>query len=141
MTASVATMRAEDHRLSPVPPVPRTIEDTGIPLDQIEQLLIKTMYGAEATGTAIADRTKLPYALIGPLIGRLRAQLLVEVRGATGSGTAGFRYSLTAVGRARARQFLAISQYIGPLPVPLSAYVVEMRALAAARGYVDHDRL
>ncbi|HEY7291355.1 MAG TPA: hypothetical protein VH583_16075 [Vicinamibacterales bacterium] len=142
MTPSVLTMpsRAEE-RLSPVPPVPRTIEETGLPLDQIEQLLLKTMYGAEATGMAVADRTKLPYALIEPLIERLRAALLVEVRGASGSGTAGYRYSLTDLGRERARQFLAISQYVGAAPVPLTAYIAEMKALMAARGYVDRERL
>jgi hypothetical protein len=142
MSASIATMPLRDEsRMTPVPPVPRTIEDTGLAPDQIEQLLIKTMYGAEATGMAIADRTRLPYALIEPLIERLRAALLIEVRGASGSGTAGYRYSLTDLGRDRARQFLAISQYAGPAPVPLSAYIAEMRALQAARGYVDRERL
>ncbi len=142
MSASIATMPLrDDNRMTPVPPVPRTIEETGLALDQIEQLLIKTMYGAEATGMAIADRTRLPYALIEPLIERLRAALLVEVRGASGSGTAGYRYSLTDLGRDRARQFLAISQYAGPAPVPLTAYITEMRALQAARGYVDRERL
>jgi DNA-binding PadR family transcriptional regulator len=137
MTPAVATMPTR----SPVPPVPRTIEQTGLQLDQIEQLVLKTMYGADTTGTAIAERTRLPYALIEPIIERLRAQLLVEVRGASGSGTAGYRYSLTDLGRDRARQFLAISHYAGPAPVPLSAYIDEMRALAESRGYVDHDRL
>jgi hypothetical protein len=142
MTASVAAMpRTEGARLSAVPPVPRTIEDTGIPIDQIEQLLLKTMYGAEVTGMALADRMRLPYALMEPLIERQRANLLVEVRGATGSGTAGYRYALTDLGRERAMQFLAISQYVGPLPVPLTAYIEEMKALMAARGYVDRDRM
>jgi DNA-binding PadR family transcriptional regulator len=126
---------------SPVPPVPRTIEQTGLALDVIEQLVLKTMYGADITGTALGERTRLPYALIEPIIERLRAQLLVEVRGAQGSGTAGYRYSLTDLGRDRARQFLAINQYSGPAPVPLSAYIDEMRALAEARGYVDRERL
>ena len=126
---------------SPVPPVPRTIEQTGLALDVIEQLVLKTMYGADITGTALGERTRLPYALIEPIIERLRAQLLVEVRGAQGSGTAGYRYSLTDLGRDRARQFLEISHYTGPAPVPLSAYIEEMRALQEARGYVDHERL
>lgn len=141
MTPSVLTMPAPAERMSPAPPVPRTVEETGLALDQIEQLLLKTMYGAEATGTLIAERTRLPYSLIEPIIERLRAALLVEVRGATGSGTAGYRYSLTDLGRDRARQFLAISHYSGAAPVPLAAYVAEMKALQAARGYVDHPRL
>ena len=141
MTPSVSTASRTDERLSPVPPVPRTIEDTGLALDQLEQLLVKTMYGAEATGMAISERLRLPYALIEPLIERVRAQLLVEVRGASGSGTAGYRYALTDLGRDRARQFLAISNYAGAAPVPLSAYTAEMGALRVARGYVDRDRI
>src|SRR5262245_49591599 len=132
MTASIATLQSRDEgRLTPVPPVPRTIEETGLALDQIEQLILKTMYGAEATGMAVSERTRLPYALIEPLIERLRAHLLVEVKGASGTGTAGYRYSLTDLGRDRARQFLAISHYVGAAPVPLSHYVAEMKALLA----------
>jgi hypothetical protein len=137
--ASTLTEQATD--IGTAPAVPRTIEETGLPADQIEQLILKTMYGAEATGLAIAERVRLPYSLIEPLIERARAALLVEVRGASGSGTAGYRYSLTDLGRERALQFLATSHYVGPAPVPLSLYVSEMRALAAVRGYVDRERL
>ncbi len=95
--ATIATMpaRSDEARLSAVPPVPRTIEATGMPVDQVEQLLLKTMYGAEVTGMTLAERMRIPYSLMEPLIERARAQLLVEVRGASGSGTAGYRYALT----------------------------------------------
>jgi hypothetical protein len=143
--ATLATMPAFSETAStltvPVPPVPKTIEDTGLSVDQLEQLILKTMYGGEATGHSIADHMRLPYAIIEPLIERARAQLLVEVRGASGSGTAGYRYLLTDLGRDRARQYLAISQYAGAAPIPLTAYVAEMKALREARGYVDRDRL
>jgi hypothetical protein len=143
MTPSVATMpaRSDEQRMSAVPPVPRTIEDTGLPLDVIEQLLIKSLYGAEATGMMLSERMCLPYALMEPLIERQRSRMLVEVRGASGAGTAGYRYSLTDLGRERAQQFLAISQYVGPTPVPLTAYIDEMKALQASRGYMDRERL
>ncbi len=67
--------------------------------------------------------------------------MLVEVRGSTGSGSAGYRYALTDAGRDRARQYFDASQYVGPAPVPLASYVAQMRALAAARGYLDRERL
>ena len=104
MMPNVVTMpaRLDETRTAPVPPVTRSIEDTGLGPDQLEQLLIKTMYGAEITGTTLADRLRLPYALIEPLVERTRAHMLVEVRGAQGSGTAGYRYSLTDLGRDRA---------------------------------------
>jgi hypothetical protein len=123
------------------PRVPTSLEETGIGADQIEQLVVKTLYGGEASGLALADRIRLPYPILEPLVERVRAERLVEVRGSTGSGSAGYRYALTDAGRARARQYLDVSQYVGPAPVPLSAYVAQMRALAAARVYMDRDRL
>ncbi len=126
---------------APAPPVPTSIAQTGLTADQIEQLMIKTMYGGEATGLTIAERLRLPYTMIEPLIERVRAEQLVEVRGATGSGSAGYRYALTDAGRGRARQYLDASQYIGPAPVSLASYVAQMRALAAARVYIDRERL
>ena len=134
VSSSVSAMAA-------APPVPASIEQVGLSLDQIEQLLIKTLYGSEATGLLVADRMRLPYPIIEPLIERARAEHLMEVRGSSGSGSAGYRYMLTDLGRDRARQYLEVNHYIGPAPVPLIAYVAEMRALAAARGYIDRERL
>ncbi len=124
-----------------IPALPRTLEDTGLQADLVEQILIKTLYGGELTGHALVERMKLPYGILEPLIERVRAERQIEVRGATGSGTAGYRYALTDAGRDRALQFLALNHYIGPAPVPLAAYVEEMRALAGSRGYIDPDRL
>ena len=126
---------------APAPAAPTTILQTGLSADAIEQLLIKTLYSGEATGLILADRMRLPYVLIEPLVEHARAERLVEVRGSTGSGSAGYRYTLTDAGRDRSRQYLDANQYIGPAPVPLSAYVAEMRALMSARGYIDRERL
>jgi hypothetical protein len=141
MSATVSVLRA-DHAADPFAPrAPRTIADVGLPADQIEQLLIKTLYGFEATGLVIADRMRLPFGILEPLIERSRAQLLIEVRGTTGTGAASFRYNLTDTGRDRARQYLDINQYVGPTPVPLAVYVEEMHALAQRRGHIDRERL
>jgi hypothetical protein len=125
------------------PQVPKTLEDTGLRADFVEQLLVKTLYTGEATGLAVADRMRLPFGMLEPLIEHARAERLVEVRGTTGSGSgsAGYRYALTDAGRERARQYVDANQYIGPAPVPLSAYVAEMRNLMAARGYIERERL
>jgi len=125
----------------PTPPQPRSLEDTGLAVDQVEQLLVKTLFNGEASGHVLADRMRLPYNMLEPLIERLRAERQIEVRGTQGSGTAGFRYALTDLGRDRARQYLEINHYIGAAPVPLAAYVSYMRALQRARGYIDRERL
>ncbi len=126
---------------SPAPPVPTSLRDTGLAIDQIERLLIKTLYTGEAIGLVVADRMRLPYTILEPLIERARSEQLIEVRGATGSGSAGYRYTLTDLGRDRARQYLDASHYVGPAPVPLASYVAQMHALSAARGYLDRERL
>src|SRR5437867_5042424 len=126
--SATATLLEMDRSVA-APPLPRTIADTGLPADQIEQLLIKTLYGGELTGHIIADRLRLPYGLLEALIERLRAEQQLEVKGATGLGSASFRYALTDLGRDRARQYFDVNQYVGPAPVTLEAYVAEMRTL------------
>ena len=140
MTSTLAAL-PDIEQLAPVPPVPRTLQETGLSFDTVEQLLIKTLYGAESTGLSLADRMCLPFTLLEPIIERVRAELLVEVRGSAGSGAAGYRYALTDAGRVRAVQYLNVNQYIGAAPVPLSVYVAEVAALAAARSYMDRERL
>ena len=123
------------------PPPPHTVAETGLSVDQIEQLIIKTLHTGELTGVTLAERICLPYSLLESLIERLRAERLIEVRGATGSGTAGYRYALTDLGRERATQYLDINRYVGPAPVSLASYVAMMATLRQARGYIDRERL
>ena len=136
-----AVEAADCAATAPAPPVPTSLQDTGLSVDQVERLLIKTLYTGEATGLVVADRIRLPYGMLEPLIERMRSEQLVEVRGTTGSGSAGYRYTLTDGGRDRARQYFDASQYVGPAPVPLASYVAQMHALSAARGYLDRERL
>jgi len=123
------------------PPLPHTVAETGLSVDQIEQLITKTLHTGELTGVTLAERICLPYSLLEPLIERLRAERLIEVRGATGSGTAGYRYALTDLGRDRATQYLEINRYVGPAPVSLASYVAMKGTLRQARGYIDRERL
>jgi hypothetical protein len=136
-----AVLTEEAIGLAKPPRSPLTLEDTGIPADQLSQLLIKSLYGGEATGLLLSERLRLAYAILEPLIEQARVERLVEVRGASGTGTAGYRYMLTDAGRDRARQFFEINTYVGPAPVPLASYTAFMRELRAARGYVDRARI
>lgn len=125
----------------PVPRAPASVTETGLTSDQLGQLFLKVLYTGEATGTAVAERMRVPYALLEPIVESMRVERLIEVRGTLGSGSAGYRYALTDQGRDRARQYLDANQYVGPAPVPLDSYIRHMRAMAAARGYIDRDRL
>jgi hypothetical protein len=141
MVAKTATQMADGLERAPVPKAPATIEETGLNADQITQLFVKSLYTGEATGTVLAERLKLPYNVLEALVEHIRAEKLIEVKGATGSGSASYRYALTDLGRDRARQFLDANSYSGAAPVPLSVYVETMQAVQAARGYITRDRL
>ncbi len=136
-----ATIEAPAPAGAAAPPIARTLADTGLAIDHLEQLLLKTLYTGELTGTAIADNMRLPYSILESLIERARTEHLLEVRGATGTGSAGYRYTLTDLGRDRTREYLAVNGYIGPAPVPLHQYYETMMRLKAARGFVERDRL
>jgi hypothetical protein len=139
MTTDTAPAHTATHQ--PPPPVPVTLADTGLPVDQVEHLLVKTLFAGELVGLDVADRTRLPFGLLEPLVERLRSEQVIEVRGASTSSAATYRYALTDKGRARGLQYLEINQYTGPAPVPLAAYVAQMKVLQTARGYLDRERL
>jgi hypothetical protein len=113
------------------PPKPASLEDAGIAPDLVMELIVKWLNTGEATGMDLADRIKLPYASFEPLIEHLRVEQLVQVKSASGTGTAGYRYSLTDGGRDRARRMLEACSYVGAAPVPLNQYTSYMAALRA----------
>jgi hypothetical protein len=123
------------------PPVPQALEDLGVPADRVGELMLKTLVGGEASGSELAERLAVPFSLLEPIVEHARAMKLVEVKGASGVGAAGYRYALTDLGRDRARQHLEVCRYVGPLPVPLDRYVAYIRAATAARGNLDRTRI
>ena len=137
----MTTAATLDATRTPAPPVPARLEDTGLGADQIEQLLVKMLYGGEATGLVLAERVRLPFAIL-ELHHRADA-LRATRRGAWHhrhiGGQLPLRDDRTSV--AARVQYLEINQYIGPAPVPLASYVKQMRALAASRGFIDRERL
>ena len=127
---------------APMPPAPpATIAETGLHPDTLSQLMLKTLIAGESSGTQLAESLRLPFSVLDAMVQHARVEKLIEVRGAGGVGTAGYRYALTDLGRDRAMQFLDISRYVGPAPVPLAQYNAYVRASMAARPWVDRDRL
>jgi hypothetical protein len=139
MSATVATF---DRLNAPAPPPPpQTIAETGLHQDTLAQLMLKTLVAGESSGTQLAEAMRLPYSVLDAMIQHARVEKLIEVRGTSGTGNAGYRYALTDLGRDRAMQFLDINRYVGPAPVPLSQYNAYVRACMAARPWIDKDCL
>ena len=140
LTATLASVPA--HAAPPMPPAPpTTVADTGLHPDTLAQLMLKTLIAGETSGTQLAENLRLPYSVLDALLQHARVEKLVEVRGASGAGNAGYRYVLTDLGRTRAMQFLDINRYVGPAPVSLAEYNDYVRASMAARPWIDRDRL
>src|SRR4051812_30171596 len=138
---ATAVDAAASNRMAAPPPPPSTLKETGLHPDTLSQLLLKTLVAGEQSGTGLAESLRLPYSILDAMIQHARVEKLLEVRGASGAGSAGYRYALTDLGRDRASQFFEISRYVGPAPVPLAQYNAYVRACMAARPYVDRERL
>jgi predicted ATPase with chaperone activity len=112
-----------------VPTAPRTLEETGLSADLVLQLVTKTLhFSGELSGTDVASRLGVNFAIIESSLDHLRQQRHVEIIGGGAVGAPSFRYRLTDAGRTRAGLFLSDNQYVGHLPVPLDQYVSYMRA-------------
>jgi hypothetical protein len=141
LTATIDKVAASSPA-TPMPPgPPATIAETGLHPDVLAQLMLKTLIAGESSGTQLAESMRLPYSVLDAMIQHARVEKLVEVRGTSGAGSAGYRYALTDLGRDRAMQFLDINRYVGPAPVSLAQYNAYTRACMAARPWVDRDRL
>ena len=123
------------------PQQPPTLEASGLSADSVSTLLVKTLHSGEASGMELSDKVRLPYAVLEPLLAHLRVEMLVEVKSAGGLGTAGYRYSLTDAGRARAIRYFDACGYVGPAPVPVAQYESYMAALRALTREVYRERV
>src|SRR4029453_2074860 len=139
MMPALAESRLSSTVAPPAPPT--TIEETGLHPDALAQLLLKTLVAGEASGTGLAEKLRVPFSVLDALIQHARIEKLVEVRGTSGAGSAGYRYILTDLGRDRAGQFLDICRYVGPAPVPRAQYNACVRASMEARPYLDRPNL
>jgi len=118
-----------------VPPIPRSIKDTGLSLGFLSNLAMKVLYQeGDLLGYELAERMRLPHAgVVEDLLVSLKQEQLCEVKGTAsvgrgvGLGRAAYRYQITDKGRAVAREAMARSQYVGPAPVPLPQYNTAMR--------------
>ncbi len=121
----------------------RSIEDTGLNLLTIADLVIKVLYfGGFMSGHRIADFVKLPYTgVLDGVMEFLKREKFVEVKGSGGVGEAAYQYVISAKGAEKAREAMERSQYAGPCPVTLSQYIAAMRAQNQGKRTVTQDMM
>lgn len=124
------------------PPVPQTIEQTGLTATLIEQLIVKTLYfGGEMLGRDLADSLGLKFSLIDPIMEFLKRSRMVEVKRSSGFGNVSAIFALSEAGRARAHEYLAVNQYSGRAPVPITQYIEAVRGQRAKEGWLTKEAL
>jgi predicted ATPase with chaperone activity len=110
-------------------PTPSTLEEAGLSLDLVTQLVLKTLYFAgELSGADVARRLGVHFGVVEPALEFLKVQHHCEVVGAALVGGPSYRYRVTTEGRTVARLFLEQSQYVGIAPVPFAQYRTYMAA-------------
>ena len=107
------------------PPVPESIEETGIPQSIIEHLILKYLYfRGDMLGREIATSTMgLKFSVIEEMLETLKRQYYVGVKKSLGMGNSSGVFALTETGRSLTREYLENNLYAGPAPVPLYQYV------------------
>jgi predicted ATPase with chaperone activity len=125
------------------PPAPVSLQESGLTLDLVVQLVLKTLHFAgELTGTEIADRVGLLFPVIDPALDLLKRERQCEIAGGSMVGRSSYRYRITDAGRTRAQLFLEHNQYVGVAPVTIAQYHAYMTrnttraATKATRGRI-----
>ncbi len=128
-----------DEVLHSTPVAPRSLEETGIALADLLNLVTKAMYANSLeTPSMIIEHLKLPPLAVQQLLEQAKDRKLVDVLGSSGlRAVSELRYALTEKGKQWALDAMFLSQYIGPAPVPLSAFCERVARQAIANERVD----
>ena len=130
-----------DRRTTLVPQQPRTIEETGLGFQFMVELLVKALFlRGQMRLVELVEHSRLSVAVLEPLLAFIRSERMCEVLRSSGAETA-ISYNLTDLGRQRAEDFLQKSQYVGPAPVSLHAYVEQVHRQSVANMGVTRERL
>ena len=123
-----------------IPPTPEKLADTGLSADAVRDLLLKVLYvQGSRTGQHLADFLRLPFPLVDEELLTLQHRRFIEVRGTTAPHRGSYVFDLGNEGRIRAKAALEASQYVGPVPVPLSQYSKWIHAQSVRNTHVTQD--
>src|SRR3990167_4405519 len=146
----MAPQKASPEQASPAQPVPQethlpfqphTVEETGLNFLFLVELLAKILFLRGQLHLAdLAEHAKLSVSVLEPLLAFMRTERLCEGR-RTGEVETATAYNLTELGRLRAQDSLQKSQYAGPAPVSLQAYVEQVRKQSIIDMQVTRENL
>ncbi len=111
---------------------PASLEDTGLELPFLSDLVLKAIYYNNAiTAQRTTEILCLPYFnVIERALTMLKREELVEVSGSNGFGELGYQYAIAPKGMVRVHEVMDRTTYLGPAPVTLEDYIAVVKAQA-----------
>jgi hypothetical protein len=123
-TPKQAELELEGSGLPEAPSAPETLQEAGLTLGFLNDLILRTLYTRGGMlGLDLARLLCLPFKVIEEGLRFLKEEKCLEIAGGELIGRVSYRFNLTEVGRKRAQDALELCGYVGPAPVPLDDYV------------------
>ncbi|APG92211.1 hypothetical protein [Sinorhizobium americanum] len=126
-----------------MPLAPMSVEETGLEFSFLLRLAAKCATEQDTvTPSHLAERMKLPKAVINPLIKELVKLAYMEARGLAGEDVrSDIRYALSTKGMEYAHAAIRQSSYVGPAPVSLDAFCRQLGLQSIQHERVTQDGL
>jgi energy-coupling factor transporter ATP-binding protein EcfA2 len=129
-----------ERRHDQLPPSPTNIEESGLSSQFLIELLSKVLLlRGQMNLLDLVRYLKLPRSVLEPLLEFMRKEKICEF--ARDGSQASVVYRLTELGRLRSQDYLNKSQYVGPAPVSLPAYIKQVKEQSVANMLVTRDQL
>ncbi len=126
--ASCDRFRPRSKPVRMAPACPTTLDEAGINLMTLADLLLKQLYlQGNTLGVQLARHVRLPFQLVEEALRFLKSEKCLEVLSGDLIGPASYRFNLTEIGRKRAHECFQQCRYVGPAPVSLEAYISQCR--------------
>jgi hypothetical protein len=124
------------------PRAPQTLEEAGLPVSLVEQLLVKILCTrAEMAASDLANFIGLNFPVIEDIVQSLKHQHYIEVKRSSGFGPVSEVLSMTQAGARVARDYFELNRYVGPAPVPIAQYTEGVRAQRRPPNWLTPERL
>jgi hypothetical protein len=124
------------------PAVPKTVEETGLESNFLLNSILRLMYvSALQTIPELSEQIKLTRGVVESLLEFAKKEALVEIRGPSEKSQNIMRYALTNAGKERASEALRRCEYIGPAPVPLDRYQVQVQKQTITHEIIGMEKL
>ena len=114
----------EGAGLPEAPSAPETLQEAGLTLGFLNDLIMRTLYTRGGMlGLDLSRMLSLPFKVVEEPLRFLKDEKCLEVTGGDLIGRVSYRFNLTELGRRRAQDAMKLCAYVGPAPVPLEDYI------------------